>query len=52
MDVTDGMESRTTSAPNSALRYCLDKSQYFGLEFSSYPLLFPNKKTDTSESYI
>ena len=39
--------SRTPSGPNSALRYLLDKAQYFGLEFSFNPLLFPNKKTDT-----
>ena len=39
--------SRTPSVPNSTLRYCSDKAQYFGLEFSFYPLLFPNKKTET-----
>ena len=26
--VTDGNVSRTTSAPNSSLRYCLDKAQF------------------------
>ena len=41
------MVSRTSSVPVSAFRNCLDKAQYLGLEFSSYPLLFPNKKTET-----
>ena len=45
--VTDGTMSRTPNTPISALRYCYDKAQYFGLEFSFYPLLFPNKKTET-----
>ena len=44
--------SKTCSVPNSALRYCLDKAQYLGLEFSLHPLLFPNKKAYTSESVI
>ena len=44
--------SRTTSAPNSALRYCLDTARYFGLEFSSYPLLIPNYKTETPNHLI
>ena len=35
--------------PNSVLRYLLDKTQYISLEFSFHPLLFPNKKTETSE---
>ena len=33
----------------SVLRYFLDKAQYFGLEFSLQPLLFPNKKTGTRQ---
>ena len=49
IDVTDGIvKSRNSSATNSALCYYLDKAQYLGLEFFAYPLLFPNKKTDTS----
>ena len=38
-----------SSMPISVFRYLLDKAQYFGLEFSLYPLLFPNKKTETHE---
>ena len=38
--VTDGMVSRTSSMPNSALCYCSDKAKYFSLEFSS--TLVPN----------
>ena len=34
MCVTDGMMSRIPSVPNFALRYCSDKAQYFGMEFS------------------
>ena len=44
--------SRTTSAPNSALRYCLDTARYFGLEFSSYLLLIPNYETETPNHLI
>ena len=37
--VTDGgWLSRTSSMPNSAPRYHLDKAQYFGLEFSLQPI--------------
>ena len=43
----DGKVSKSSSAPNSALGYCSDKAQYFGLEFSLQPLLFPNKKIVT-----
>ena len=39
--------NRTTSAPKSVLHYSLDKVQYFSLEISLHPLLFPNKKTVT-----
>ena len=38
----DGKVSRISSAPNSALRYCSDKAQYFGLKFFLRPLLFPD----------
>ena len=27
----------------------LDKAQYYSLEFLLYPILFPNKKTDTQK---
>ena len=39
--------SRTSSVPMSALHYCSDKAQYFGLVFSLCPLLCTNKKTVT-----
>ena len=39
--------SRTSSVPLSALRYCSDKAHYFGLVFSLWPHLYPNKKTVT-----
>ena len=42
-----GWLNRTSSLPSSAFRYCSDKAQYFGLEFSLQSLLFPNKKTDS-----
>ena len=30
--------SKTSSLSNFALHYCSDRAQYFGLEFSFYPL--------------
>ena len=38
--------NRTSSAPNSVLRYVLDKGQYFNLVFCLYPILYPNKEAD------
>ena len=42
-----GEINRTSSMPNSVLH--IDKAQYFSLEFSLQPLLFPNEKTVTRQ---
>ena len=47
INVTELWVNRTTRVPKSVLRYLSDKGQYFGLEISLHPLLFPNKKTVT-----
>ena len=47
IDVMDRMTEQDPRMPISSLRYCSDKAQYLSLEFSFYPLLFPNKKMVT-----